>query len=175
MREGASQEWAKCQRGSSRLNSKRLTPPVFCWWRQNTLKQSAPNKRTWAGGPKATWLIHTELHGSISGGQGIRGEAMVLGEGRGSGMRGHCSAVLVCCSTRHSGTVDVQRLAVLPWSMEHAEAHTFFQWSWGVVMGTRMLRTDTWPKSWSITFYTACRMGYTWHRICQNKSNKSWK
>lgn len=30
----------------------------------------------------------------------------------------------------------MQRLAVLLWSMEHAEAHNFFQRGWGVVMGT---------------------------------------
>lgn len=35
----------------------------------------------------------------------------------------------VCC-IRHSGTVDVQRLAVLRRSMQHAEAHTFFQCGW---------------------------------------------
>ena len=61
---------------------------------------------------------------------------MVFGDRGGSGIRGRCNAVLVCCSIRHSGTVDVQRLAVLLWSMEHAEAHIFFQCGWGVVMGT---------------------------------------
>lgn len=52
-------------------------------------------------------------------------------------MRGCCSTDLVCCSVWCSGTVDVQRLAVLLRSMERAEVHTFFQCNWGVVMGTR--------------------------------------
>ena len=73
VRESASWERVKRQRGIPRLNSKMLSPPLFCWWRQNPLKQSAQNKCTWAGGPKVTWLFHTELHGSILGGQG-RGE-----------------------------------------------------------------------------------------------------
>lgn len=60
----------------------------------------------------------------------------MLGDGGGSGIRGRCTTVLVCCSIRRSGTVDVQRLAVLLWSMEHAEVHTFFQGGWGVVTGT---------------------------------------
>lgn len=51
--------------------------------------------------------------------------------------------VVVCCSIRHSGTVDVQRLAVLLRSMEHAEEHIFIQHGRGVVMGTdtRLERT----------------------------------
>lgn len=133
MRESASQECAKRERGSPRLNSKKLSPPIFCWWRQNPLKQSAQNKRTWAGGPKATWLFHTELHGSILG---VRGEGRGDGVGGGCGIWGCCTTVLVCCSVRYSGTVDVQRLAVLLWSMEHAEVHTFFQCGLGVVMRT---------------------------------------
>ena len=82
VRESASQEWAKRQRGSPRLNSKKLSPPLFCRWRQNPLKQSAQNKCTWAGGPHATWLFHTELHGSIFWGSGKKGGGwMAWGDG----------------------------------------------------------------------------------------------
>lgn len=68
---------------------------------------------------------------------------MVGGGGWGAracGIRGRCSPVHVCCSGRHSGTVDVQRLAVLLRSMEHAEVHTFFQRLPGCIMHTH---TDT--------------------------------
>lgn len=46
------------------------------------------------------------------------------------------TTVLVCFSIRGSGTVDVQRLAVLLWSMEHAEAHTFIHSGVGVATRT---------------------------------------
>ena len=78
-RESASREWAERQRGSPRLDSKKLSSPLFCWWRQNPLKQSAQNKCTWAAGPKATWLFHTGLHGSILGGQGHKGRGGGVG------------------------------------------------------------------------------------------------
>lgn len=47
------------------------------------------------------------------------------------------TAVLVCFSIRCSGTVDVQRLALLLWSMEHAEVHTFIHCFGGVAKSTR--------------------------------------
>lgn len=65
-----------------------------------------------------------------------RGDGVWGGGGLRGGYVGRCTTVLVCCSVRPSGTVDVQRLAVLLQSMQHAEVHTFFQRGLGVVTGT---------------------------------------
>ena len=137
VRESASQKWAKRQRGSPRLNSKKLSPALFCRWRQNPRKnnQHRTNALELEGQrPRDSFTLN---YMGVFWGSGERGGlTSLLGWGRVLGCKAAAPTVPVCCSVRHSGTVDVQRLAVLPWSMEHAEAHTFFQGGRGVAMGT---------------------------------------
>lgn len=84
---------------------------------RTTINAEQTHRSRWAQRPR------DGRQGSASRGQGWR----VLGGDRGcGGIAGHeicCSSVHVCCSGCYSGTVDVQRLAVLLRSMEHAEVH----------------------------------------------------
>lgn len=82
MRESARQKCAKRERGSPRLNSKRLPPKNFCWWWQNPSKQSAQNKRTGAAGAKATWGFHFIWYMFWGSGEGGRWVVIVLRDGR---------------------------------------------------------------------------------------------
>lgn len=145
MRESTRQECVKCERGSPRPNSKRLSPKNFCWWWQNPSKQSAQNKCTGAARAKVTWglsqqtSIWCRFWGSVEG-NGIGGWGLWVW--------GRSTTVLVCFSIRGSGTVDVQRLAVLLWSKEHAEVHTFIHDDVGVATRTHTCyKKETWPES----------------------------
>lgn len=83
---------------------------------RTTIGAEQTHRSRWAQGPR------DGRQGSIARGQGWRA---LGGEGGGGGRRTwvRCSSVHVCCSGCYSGTVDVQRLAVLLRSMEHAEVH----------------------------------------------------
>lgn len=123
-----SPERAKRQRENPRLNSKRLSSPLFCWWRQNPLNNHHITNALELKSISPRDPLKN--NGSVFGESGTRREGGGLcgtDDSAWSGVWGRFPTALGCCSTRRSGTVDVQRLAVLLWSMKHAEAHTFFQ------------------------------------------------
>lgn len=129
-------EWERVQTRSEQIVKEEAVGWIPKGYHPNFLLMEAKSFKTisteqmhlsWWATSHVTYLHWTTWESFGERGEGMMGgEGWWCGHGGGSGIRGHCSTVLVCCSISHSGTVDVQMLAVLLWSMEYAEVPSFF-------------------------------------------------